>query len=288
MKTFISNIIPKIKEYSKKLNVLTNFVDKYWILLNEEDNTKLVYIFRGNNELLISLNGIVNKGKWEYLGKDSLLIEKENQTFLFRHGFLDDNIFVLKVDGKNEYAFFMDEEVLLQNINKLEQLNSFLEKHYLLNNSIEEPKAISTSWNDKLNLHYNPTLKKFGYVGKDGNILIKHKYSKAYEFIDGVALVYITINYKDKYGFIMENGETKVPLIYDYAEEFSEGLAVVRKGDFFGYINKKGETIIDIIYDDAYSFKNGRALVKRKQFNVIYEFYIDKNGNKQNNQPVLG
>src|SRR5690606_22744832 len=99
MKTFISNIIPKINEYSKKLNVLTNFVDKYWILLNEEDNTKLVYIFRGNNELLISLNGIVNKGKWEYLGKDSLLIEKENQTFLFRHGFLDDNIFVLKVDG---------------------------------------------------------------------------------------------------------------------------------------------------------------------------------------------
>lgn len=238
-----------------------------------------MYIFRVNNELLISVNGVVNKGKWEYIGKDSLLIEKENQTFLFRHGFLDDNIFVLKVDGKNEYAFFMDEEVLLQNISKLDQLNSFLEEHYLSRDSVGGQKTISNQLDDeKLNPHYNPLLKKFGYVDKLGSVMIEYKYSMAYKFNEGLALVYISKDYHDKYGFITENGEVKIPLIYDYAEEFSEGLAIVRDGDFFGYINRNGETVIDIIYDDANSFKNGKALVKQKRSNFINTFYIDKNG----------
>lgn len=64
-----------------------------------------------------------------------------------------------------------------------------------------------------------------------------------------------------KYGFIDRNGELVVPLKYDYAYDFSEGLAIVRKGKYFGYINSKGKEVIPLKYQSALPFQNGEALV---------------------------
>ena len=64
MKTFFIDIIPKIQNFSQKLDQLTLLTNQHWVMVDELIENKHVYIFRGNNELLISTNGKVEKGKW--------------------------------------------------------------------------------------------------------------------------------------------------------------------------------------------------------------------------------
>ena len=66
MKTFITDIIPKIQRFSKKLDDLTKLTNQHWVSLGDITKNKKVFIFRQNNQLLISENGIVEKGSWEY------------------------------------------------------------------------------------------------------------------------------------------------------------------------------------------------------------------------------
>ena len=75
MKTYLADIIPKIQKFSQKLDDLTKLTNQHWVSLSDIKEIKSVYIFRNNNQLLISNNGIIEKGQWDYLGNQSLLIE---------------------------------------------------------------------------------------------------------------------------------------------------------------------------------------------------------------------
>lgn len=287
MKTYLADIIPKIKRYSEKLDNLTLLTNQHWVVLDELRNSKFVYIFRSNYELLISQNGKVEKGKWEYLGNNSLLIERKDESYLFRHGFFDSNILALKVDGKDEFAFLVNENNYGGDLNSIEKVLDFLERKYLKmipQNQIELPNNIY-KFQDlkektlKLEKDLNPVENaewKYGYMDRQGNIIINYKFDRAYDFFEGLALVFVTKNKTDYYGFIDEKGNEVIPLKYEFAENFSEGLCLVRLNRKFGYLNKKGETIIPFRFDDADSFKFGKARVKLNG----RQFHIDRNGNE--------
>ena len=59
MKTYISDIIPKIQRFSQKLDDLTILTNQHWVSIGEIGQTKRVYIFRAEDKLIISDNGIV-------------------------------------------------------------------------------------------------------------------------------------------------------------------------------------------------------------------------------------
>ena len=287
MKTYLADIIPKIKRFSEKLDNLTLLTNQHWVVLDELRNSKFVYIFRSNYELLISQNGKVQKGKWEYLGNNSLLIEKKDESYLFRHGFFDSNILALKVDGKDEFAFLVNENNYGGDLNSIEKVLDFLERKYLKiipPNQIELPNnfyKIQEAEEKPLNLDndLNPienTERKYGYMNRQGDLIINYKYDRAYDFFEGLALVYVTRNKTDYYGFIDEEGNEVIPLKYEFAENFSEGLCHVRLNRKFGYLNKKAEIIIPFRFDDADSFEFGKARVKLNG----RQFYIDINENE--------
>jgi hypothetical protein len=131
MKTYFSEIIPKIQRFSKKLDNLTLLTNQHWVAIDSINSTKTVYIFRPNNDLLISSNGIVEKAKWEYLGSNSILIDRKNESYLFKHGFFDENILALKIDGKSEYAFLVNETRFENELNTFESVAEFLNRLYL-------------------------------------------------------------------------------------------------------------------------------------------------------------
>ena len=106
-------------------------MDQHWVVIDDIALTKNVYIFRSNNELLISQNGKVEKAKWEYLGNNSLLIDRKEESFLFKHGFFDENILALKIDSKEEYAFLVNETRYDKELNSLEAVGDFLQSKYL-------------------------------------------------------------------------------------------------------------------------------------------------------------
>ncbi len=131
MKTFLADIFPKIQRFSDKLDNLTMLTNQHWVSIDDILSTKTVYIFRTNNELLISKNGKVEKAKWEHLGNKSLLIDKTTDSYLFKHGFFDENVLALKVDSSEEYAVFVNENKYDGELNSIDKVIDFLRQTYL-------------------------------------------------------------------------------------------------------------------------------------------------------------
>ncbi|NDW17633.1 WG repeat-containing protein [Dysgonomonas sp. 216] len=65
----------------------------------------------------------------------------------------------------------------------------------------------------------------------------------------------------NKYGFINRQGRIVIPFLYEKASSFCEGLAAVCFNKKFGYIDKENSIVIPFIYDNAKDFNNGQALV---------------------------
>lgn len=135
MKTFISDIFPKLQKYSKELDDLTILCNQHWVSIDNISTNKTTYIFRNTKDLIIANNGKVEKAKWEYLGNNSLLIDRENESYLFKHGFFDENILALKVDGNIEYAVFVNENKYDGELNSIEKIIDFLKNKYLSENN---------------------------------------------------------------------------------------------------------------------------------------------------------
>jgi hypothetical protein len=131
MRTYIANIIPRIQQYSKKLDDLTRLTNQHWVSIDDIGTSKRVFIFRPNNQLLISENGIVERGSWDYLGNQSLLIETKNESYLLKHGFFDNNVIALKLDSTEQYAFFVNETKYSKELNTIDDILDFLEKEYI-------------------------------------------------------------------------------------------------------------------------------------------------------------
>jgi hypothetical protein len=129
---YFSHVIPKIQQFSKKLDDLTLLKNQNWVLIDESSDAKNVFIFRDKNQLLISKNGKVKKENWEYIGENNLLIDIDGESYLFKHGFLDENIFALKMDSKDNYIFLINESKDGLEINSVEDINLFLIENYLI------------------------------------------------------------------------------------------------------------------------------------------------------------
>ncbi len=136
MRTYIADIIPRIQRFSKRLDDLTKLTNQHWVSLGDISDGKRVFMFRDNSKLLIAENGIItDRGTWEYLGNQSLLLETSNRGYLLKHGFFDENVIALKLDSTDKYAFFVNETKYDKELNSIADILKFLEDKYLKNNS---------------------------------------------------------------------------------------------------------------------------------------------------------
>ena len=131
MKTYISNTIQRLKRYSKQLDAQSILYGKNWEVFNDTGE-KEVFIFRPNSELLISRNGLVQKGKWELLSITSMIIDIDNKSYLLNTAFADDKFLALQLDGTNGCIMLIESEtskqLFLDTINKVEK---YLENKYI-------------------------------------------------------------------------------------------------------------------------------------------------------------
>ena len=110
MRTYLLNMIPKLQQFSEKLDNTVLLTRQHWVVIDDETGIKVGYIFRPGGDLLITQGGRVHKAKWEYLGNQSLLVDKGEESYLFKHGFFSENFLALKVDSTNEYALLVTEK----------------------------------------------------------------------------------------------------------------------------------------------------------------------------------
>lgn len=182
MKTFLSSIIPKLQSYSDQLNNKTKLVDHRWILMGDTESDKRVYIFRGNNDLLVFENGTrVEKGTWEFIGADCLSIETQESARLFKHAFKDDQVMILRLDHTDRFVFFINESKFPAEVQSIHDLQSFLAKTYLIGAAKTDsgPAAVKNEMSYKENApvpDWNPVRGKFQIIqilfegGRSANI----------------------------------------------------------------------------------------------------------------------
>jgi len=132
---------------------------------------------------------------------------------------------------------------------------------------------------------FNTNRKKYGFVDRNDNIVIRIMYDDARDFNDGLAAVKsYNDNFNSRWGFVDKTGNMVISQKYDYVSDFSEGLSVVKCNYKWGFIDKKGKQVIGCKYTIANSFKEGYAWVSTKSYNSVYElkdedyFLINKEG----------
>lgn len=130
MKTYFLDIISKVKKFSKLLDNQVLFLNQRWVIFDEMNESKILFIFRKNDELLISVNGDVRKNKWEYIDNKTILIQDGDAIQLLRHGFLDNSVLALNKDGDDKYLLFFNESVLDVNFKDVSDIQFFLESRY--------------------------------------------------------------------------------------------------------------------------------------------------------------
>ena len=131
---------------------------------------------------------------------------------------------------------------------------------------------------------------KWGYIDRNGKLVIKPQFDAAYPFSDGVARVMTGKRFEsEKWAYIDETGK---PIFTDLSvnrlEDFSEGLGAVctnmrdeSKGLLCGYMDKTGKWVIEPTVYNAFGFHDGRAraaLPDKNSRTGTREVYLDKTG----------
>lgn len=83
---------------------------------------------------------------------------------------------------------------------------------------------------------------QWGYMGKDGKMIIKPQFQKAKAFSEGIA----TVKLENKWVYIDTTGKQVINQQYDMADSFTEGLAVFGKGEELD----DGFDWVDNLYDE--------------------------------------
>ena len=137
---------------------------------------------------------------------------------------------------------------------------------------------------------FDEKTEKWGYINKQGKLVIKPQFEIAENFSEGLAIArmsggrsgYINksgkfvlhfggrtfseglaavIDDNEKWGFIDKTGKFAIQPQFEYVENFSEGLASVKINDKSGYIDKTGKLVIPAQFNIASDFSNGMAAV---------------------------
>lgn len=89
MKLYLKSIVNQLRNYSSTLDKTSILVDKPWALIDEEFEMQKL-IFKKNKELILSKNGQVQIGKWDYFPEaKSLLIDRNSDKILCNEAFID-------------------------------------------------------------------------------------------------------------------------------------------------------------------------------------------------------
>lgn len=120
----------------KKKGIL---VDKPWALIDNDGEVQKL-IFKRDNGLILSKNGKVKEGRWDYFPEAmALLIDRLEDKILLKEQFIDDNVLILKIDGTKNDFFALANENTISDYNIPAYLNSLRCKEF----KIKEIKTYS-------------------------------------------------------------------------------------------------------------------------------------------------
>lgn len=99
-------------------------IEKPWALVDEDGEIQKL-IFKQDKGLILSKNGKVTEGHWDYYPEaKSLLIDRGTDKLLLNEQFIDENVIILKKDGTDNDFFALSNENTIPDYNIPKYLNS--------------------------------------------------------------------------------------------------------------------------------------------------------------------
>jgi len=128
MRVFLKNISKQLKQFSKSLDKKSILIDQPWALIDEEFEMQKL-IFKKDGELIMSKNGKVSVGNWEYLNvSKSLLIDRGEDKILCREVYIDEGVLILKLDGTDSNFMVLANENHIPDLNIKDYLTKKIDR----------------------------------------------------------------------------------------------------------------------------------------------------------------
>jgi tetratricopeptide (TPR) repeat protein len=142
-----------------------------------------------------------------------------------------------------------------------------VEKDLMFNLINSEGKLLLKKWYDFVSPHINNGCRcvcdgreKWGYLDQEGEVKIPLVYQTVTTFNEeGFA----SVEKDDKFGVIDTQGKIIVPFQYEYLAGFDEGLAPFLVGKVWGFIDMTTKVVIPPQYEETDSFSDGICGVKK-------------------------
>ena len=117
MNIYLKSIVKQLKNHSATLERTSIFIDKPWALIDDESEMQKL-IFKSNKELILSKNGQVQMGKWDYFPEaKSILIDRgNNDRILCNEAFIDRGVMILRKDGTDNNFFILANENIVPDL----------------------------------------------------------------------------------------------------------------------------------------------------------------------------
>lgn len=126
MKQYLQQLLPRLHEFSQRLDHTENFVEKPWVLIDEDGN-RHVYVFQRDKSLVMSVNGHVTIGSWQYIqAAQSLLIEKGKEKILLNNAFIEKEVMILRMDGSPDNILVLMNESVIPDLDALRYIKELV------------------------------------------------------------------------------------------------------------------------------------------------------------------
>jgi len=104
-----------MSQVTKTLKKKSILVEKPWALV-DNDGAIQKLIFRKDKRLVLSKNGVVTEGTWDYYSEArSLFIDRGTDRMLLNEQYIDENVIILKRDGTDNEFFALANENTIPN-----------------------------------------------------------------------------------------------------------------------------------------------------------------------------
>ncbi|WP_346855411.1 hypothetical protein [uncultured Draconibacterium sp.] len=272
MNEIIGYLLKSVITSTYSLKKRTILIDKPWALIDNDGEIQKL-IFKKNNGLILSKNGTVTEGSWEYFPEArALLINRGVDKLLLNEQFIDNNVLILKKDGTDNEFFSLANEITIPDYNIPKYLNSLKCKKL----KIYEQKLL----NGKLiQIHDGHTISDLGsYRGKFVELLDSKL--NTYDIIDGSYISdskLYTIYVNDKHITEVERN-VLLELANNHTIEIENGTSMGRYGNLKKKVTQNGNLIADsrIIDKDGFVYVIQESRIIKILFTKDYQL---KNGN---------
>lgn len=131
MKDFISNILPRIQQFSEKLDKKEILIGKPWVLLEEVNQDRTEMEFFRDGRLIVSYGGNAIWGTWQITPSNQRLILDYNaKTLMLNAAFINDAVLVAKKSGSNNSMLLFVNQSIIPDLNVQKYLENISNKSH--------------------------------------------------------------------------------------------------------------------------------------------------------------